>query len=130
MPIRKSKSKIKKSKRGLIIKLKQTVDILKWAGRHKHERQATPVPSIVEGSHEPRIVVGFALEDRDIRANAEKKLIERNLDIVIANTPEQIASRYCRLQIKTSGDKWVALPKMSKEKAAPRVIRMLEGLQK
>src|SRR4030042_2968045 len=38
-PIKKSKTKIKKSNRNLIIKLKPTVDILKWAGKSKKKNQ-------------------------------------------------------------------------------------------
>ena len=40
-PVKKSKVKIKKSKRDLVIKLKPTVDILGWAGKQKVRRQKT-----------------------------------------------------------------------------------------
>jgi phosphopantothenoylcysteine synthetase/decarboxylase len=114
-PARPAKTKIKKSGKNLTIVLKPTPDILKWAAGKSKGGQ---------------IVVGFALEDRGIRANAERKLIGKKLDMVVANTPAAIGGRYCKLQIKTSGDKWAVLPGMSKEKAAVQIIRMAEGLQK
>jgi phosphopantothenoylcysteine decarboxylase/phosphopantothenate--cysteine ligase len=114
-PARPAKTKIKKSSKNLTIVLKPTPDILKWATAKSKKRQ---------------IVVGFALEDRDIRVNAERKLIEKKLDMVVANTPAAIGNRYCALQIKTISGKWVVLPRMTKEKAAARIIRLAEGLQK
>ena len=114
-PARPAKTKIKKSSKNLTIVLKPTPDILKWAAGKKKRVQ---------------VVVGFSLEDRDIRANAEKKLAEKKLDMVIANTPAEIASSRCKLQIKTFADKWLALPGMSKEKASARIIKIIEGLQK
>jgi len=114
-PARPAKTKIKKSSKDLTVVLKPTQDILKWAAAKSERKQ---------------VVVGFALEDRDIRVNAERKLIEKKLDMVIANTPATIGNRYCALQIKTISGKWVVLPRMTKEKAAARIIRMAEGLQK
>jgi phosphopantothenoylcysteine synthetase/decarboxylase len=117
-PVKKSKIKIKKSKKILTIKLKPTVDILKWAGRHKHERRAT--------SHGPRIIVGFALEDRNLRANAEKKLKEKNLDMIIANSPASIGSDKSSVWIKNSSHNWVKFPQMTKTEIAGRIISLIE----
>ena len=76
-PVRPAKSKIKSSGKPLTIKLKPTADILKWAGEHKKKTQT---------------VVGFALEDKKLRERAEKKLKEKKLDMIIANTPAAIAA--------------------------------------
>jgi phosphopantothenoylcysteine decarboxylase/phosphopantothenate--cysteine ligase len=76
-PVRAAKTKIKRTGRGLTIKLKPTADILKWAGQHKSREQ---------------IVVGFALEDKKLRASADKKLREKNLDMIIVNTPPAIGA--------------------------------------
>ena len=83
-PAHRSKTKLKKQPGKLTLELKPTPDILKWAGRRK-KRQ---------------IVVGFALEDRDLRANAERKLREKHLDLIIANTPGAIGSETSTLHIK------------------------------
>jgi len=64
-----AKTKIKRASKRLSIKLKPTVDILKWAGKHKKPgRQKT------EGRRQKgQIVVGFALEDKNVRARATNR---------------------------------------------------------
>ena len=118
-PVRKSKVKIKKAKKGLIIRLKPTTDILKWAGRHKKVKSEK-----VKGKRQ-QIVVGFALEDKNLRANAEKKLKEKRLDMIIANTPAEIGSDSAAVQIKTPGHKWLKLPRQNKGTTARKIIAML-----
>jgi phosphopantothenoylcysteine decarboxylase/phosphopantothenate--cysteine ligase len=112
-PIRPAKSKIKSARGGLTIKLKPTVDILKWAGKHKKDNQ---------------IVVGFALEDRNIRARAEKKLKEKNLDMIIANTSAAIGSDKSTVQIKTPGSPWSTIENTTKISTAKRIIRLIQNL--
>ncbi len=109
-PAKKSKTKIKKSGRKLIIKLKPTPDILKWAGKHKRKNQ---------------IVVGFALEDKIVRTGAEKKLKEKNLDMIIANTLAEIGSDRAVVQIKTPDRKWLKLPRAAKTKIAEKIVKLL-----
>ncbi|MDD5326585.1 MAG: phosphopantothenoylcysteine decarboxylase [Phycisphaerae bacterium] len=116
-PVKKSKTKIKKTKKNLTIRLKPTVDILAWAGKHKNERRAT--------SDGPRLVVGFALEDKAVRAGAEKKLKEKNLDVIIANTPAEIGSDSAAVQIKMPGRKWLKLPRAAKTQIAKKIIELL-----
>jgi phosphopantothenoylcysteine decarboxylase/phosphopantothenate--cysteine ligase len=116
-PVKKSKIKIKKSKRDLVIRLRPTVDILAWAGKHKHERRAT--------SNGPRFVVGFALEDKNLRQNAEKKIQEKNLDMIIANTPAAIGSDKSTVQIKTPNGKWLKLTNKTKTAIAGKIIDLL-----
>jgi len=109
-PLKKSKIKIKKSNRDLIIKLKPTVDILKWTGKNKKKNQ---------------IVVGFALEDKAIRTSAEKKLKEKNLDMIIANAPTAIGSDRASVQIKTPDHKWLKLPHATKTTIAKKIVDLL-----
>jgi len=112
-PAEKSKTKIKKSNKDLIIRLKPTVDILKWAGKNKKENQ---------------IVVGFALEDRNLRENAEKKLEEKNLDMIIANAPSSIGASNTEVQIKTTGGKWLKIQSAAKTAVARQIINLMENL--
>lgn len=65
--------KIKKSvdTKELTIELEKTIDILATLSARKKKNQ---------------LVVGFALETNDAIANAQKKLQEKNLDIIILNT--------------------------------------------
>jgi len=109
-PVKPAKTKIKKSAKSLTIKLKPTVDILKWAGKNKKKGQ---------------IVVGFALEDKAIRANAEKKLKEKNLDMIIANTPAAIAADKTTVQIKTPKGKWIKIPQATKTTIARKIIFLI-----
>ncbi len=112
-PAKKSKIKIKKGSGPITLKLKPTPDILKWAGRNKKNQ----------------IVVGFALEDKAIRKNAEKKLKEKNLDMIIANTPAAIGTDKASVQIKTPVFKWAKLPLATKAVTAKRIIRSVRLLR-
>ncbi len=109
-PVRSVKTKIKKEDKFLTIKLKPTTDILKWAGRHKKKNQ---------------VVVGFALEDKKLRERAERKLKDKNLDMIIANRPAAIGSDRTSVQIKTPDSKWLQLPQASKTTIAKKVIHLV-----
>ena len=112
-PVRPSKTKIKKSNKSLILRLKPTADILKWAGKHKRKNQ---------------FVVGFALEDRNLRQNAEVKLKEKNLDMIIANTSAAIGTGKSTVQIKTPDCKWLKFPMATKAIIARQIIREVESI--
>ncbi|HWZ94451.1 MAG TPA: phosphopantothenoylcysteine decarboxylase [Opitutaceae bacterium] len=64
--------KVKKSAvvGGLALELVPTVDILKTLSGRKRAGQ---------------VVVGFAAETHDLEANAQRKLAEKNLDLIVAN---------------------------------------------
>ncbi|MBN1457479.1 MAG: phosphopantothenoylcysteine decarboxylase [Sedimentisphaerales bacterium] len=112
-PAYRSKTKIKKSSKALIIKLKPTKDILKWAGENKTKQ----------------FIAGFALEDKAVRASAEKKLVEKNLDMIIANTPEAIGCGSAAVEIKLSNDEWQKIPAMKKSGIAARIIRLIKTIR-
>ena len=114
-PARPAKAKIRKTNKPLAIKLKPTVDIQKWAGKHKKKNQ---------------VVVGFALEDKNLRANAGKKLKEKNLDMIIANTPAAIGADKSTVQIKTSGSPWTKIENATKVASAKRILHLVEKLQR
>ena len=92
-PVKKEKAKRKKEKGALTLKLKPTADILAWAGKHKTKQ----------------CVVGFALEDRNLKANAGKKLRSKNADMIIANTPAAIGGENACVYLKTPQTCWVKL---------------------
>jgi phosphopantothenoylcysteine decarboxylase/phosphopantothenate--cysteine ligase len=112
-PVKKSKIKIKKSSKNLVIRLKPTVDILKWAGKNKKKNQ---------------IVVGFALEDKNLRRNAEKKLKDKNLDMIIANNLIAVGSEKAAVQIKTTGSRWIKWPAANKKTVAAGIIYLVRNL--
>lgn len=112
-PIKASRSKIKKNNKALIIKLKPTVDILKWTGEHKKQGQ---------------IVVGFALEDKNLRKNAGKKLRGKNLDMIIANRPAAIGAQFSEIEIKSLNSNWLKIPKTDKKALAEKIVQQIYKL--
>ncbi len=120
-PARTAKTKIEKTGKSLTIKLKPTPDILKWAGKHKKVRRRKTEDRGQKG----QIIVGFALEDKNLRKNAEKKLREKNLDMIIANTPDAIGSDKSAVQIKTPDSEWIKLPFAGKMTIARRILALL-----
>lgn len=66
------KSKIKKATADLELKLKPTTDILKEVARVRRKNQR---------------VIGFALETDNELANARRKLVEKQLDMIVLNNP-------------------------------------------
>ena len=62
--------KIKKTEENLVLELEKNPDILKCAGQQKKKGQ---------------ILVGFAAETQDLKANAVKKLEAKNLDMIVGN---------------------------------------------
>jgi phosphopantothenoylcysteine decarboxylase/phosphopantothenate--cysteine ligase len=112
-PVRPSKAKLRKQATKLTLELKPTPDILRWAGRRKKPGQ---------------MLVGFALEDRNLRANAERKMREKHLDMVVANAPGSIGADRSTLYVKTIDSDWFEISNTYKTASARRVIRMIERL--
>ena len=55
----------------LNLELQENIDILNYVSKHNSLR--------------PKLVIGFAAETNDIQKNAQKKLVEKNCDWIIAN---------------------------------------------
>lgn len=68
-PVDPATRKIKKTSQERVIHLTPTRDILKEIGRRKKNQ----------------ILVGFAAETEDLKENARKKLVDKNLDIIVGN---------------------------------------------
>ncbi|HML73118.1 MAG TPA: phosphopantothenoylcysteine decarboxylase [Anaerohalosphaeraceae bacterium] len=110
-PVEAAKVKRKKEKKVLTLKLKPTEDILTWAGQHKKQH----------------VVVGFALEDRNLKHNAEKKLISKNADMIVANSPAAIGADSSRVLLKTPQWGWIEIAG-NKAKTARAIIRHITSL--
>jgi phosphopantothenoylcysteine decarboxylase/phosphopantothenate--cysteine ligase len=110
-----SSTKIKKCDAELTIKLKPTQDILKWAGRNKCKGQ---------------FIAGFALEDKSLKENAEGKLKNKKLDMIIANAPTAIAAEKSTVYIKTPSTDWLEMAEAKKEKTAATIIRLIDNCRK
>lgn len=105
-----SEKKIKKGGSEYILALERTKDILEELGKKKGKR----------------ILVGFAAETEDLMANAKKKLLEKNLDFIVANDvskpgagfgvdTNQVKVLYPSGQVKD-------LPVMTKEQVAQFIL--------
>ncbi|MEN6308890.1 MAG: phosphopantothenoylcysteine decarboxylase [Anaerohalosphaeraceae bacterium] len=110
-PVDVAKVKRKKEKKNLTLRLKPTEDILAWAGQHKKKQ----------------LVVGFALEDRNLKKNAEKKLISKNTDMIVANSPAAIGTDSSCVLLKTPYSGWIEISG-NKSMTAQRIIRHVISL--
>lgn len=113
-PAKANQTKIKKEQTILSLNLKPTTDILKWAGRNKKIGQ---------------VLVGFALEDRNLRENAEKKMKTKNLDMIVANNPAAIGTDTSTIHIKTKTGDWTTYEKVSKTTSAKWILNEIIRLQ-
>ncbi|MFW5998373.1 MAG: bifunctional phosphopantothenoylcysteine decarboxylase/phosphopantothenate--cysteine ligase CoaBC [Bacillota bacterium] len=112
-PVRKAKKKLKKDKFKSSLNLVQNPDILKKIGKNKTNNQ---------------IIVGFAAESSDLEKNAYSKLVNKNLDMIIANninrTDIGFASNDNEVLLITKNQQ-KKLKKMSKINLANKIIRYI-----
>lgn len=106
-PTKSYPSKVKKDARVLSIEMERTQDVLKTLGSKKKAAQT---------------LVGFALETDNIEENARKKLREKNLDLVVANTPAGLDSDTNEVTIIGTSGKDERLPALSKDEIADRIL--------
>jgi phosphopantothenoylcysteine decarboxylase/phosphopantothenate--cysteine ligase len=119
-PARPSKTKLRKQAGKLTLELKPTPDVLKWAGKQGR---------VCCAHHKPKVIVGFALEDRDLRANAERKMREKHLDMIIANTPGAIGVERTTAHVKMKNSQWFQTGNVSKAVVARVIISLTEKAQ-
>jgi len=105
-PAKVSRQKIRKSTAALSVKLVPNPDIIKAIGRKKGKK----------------VVVGFALESRDLLKSAKAKMEEKNLDMIVANAPAVIGSERASLWIIRRDGTMVPFKKLDKSEAAERII--------
>jgi len=106
--------KIKKTDQPLILKLQRTIDILAELGRIKEEQ----------------LLIGFAVQDRSGRRNAQRKMAEKNLDAVVLNSPASFGSERIEAQILTRRGGWENFPKISKKVLATTLVKLAEKTRK
>ncbi len=109
-----NQQKIKKSaSQNKILHLVPNPDILKWAGEHK----------------ENQLLVGFAAETENIIQNAQKKLIQKNLNIIIANEVGTdragFESEYIKFSLLEHNDTIIPIKRWRKSKLAQFLIQLI-----
>ena len=105
-PSRISRVKIKSGKDSASISLKKNTDILKYLGARKGKK----------------VVAGFALETGSVNENARRKLIDKNLDFIVANGPENIGGEKANAAIIRRDRSRLNLKNVSKRILAARII--------
>lgn len=108
--------KIKKSAATLTLELTQNLDILKAVANH---------------SKRPHTVVGFAAETDQLLAHAEKKLVEKNCDMIVANlvtANEPFYSDHNQVWVIQKNTSPIELAKMSKQQLARVLVEKIHTL--
>jgi phosphopantothenoylcysteine decarboxylase/phosphopantothenate--cysteine ligase len=119
-PAQISQSKIKKSAPRLEVMLERTADILAEVSKSRRDGQ---------------IVVGFAAETNDVLASARQKLIDKNLDMIVANDVSQEGVGFDSENNAVSilvrdPQEAIDLPLMTKLEAAHRVLDEVAKLRR
>lgn len=105
-----SDDKIKKSDDDMSIPLDRTQDILKYLGLHKKNGQ---------------FLCGFSMETKDMLENSRRKLIHKNLDMIVANNLKQAGAGFgvdTNVITMITPGKEIALELMSKDEAAEQIL--------
>ncbi len=113
-PAKRVAGKIKKTDRELVLRLAPTDDILAELGRRKGGR----------------ILVGFALEAEDARENALRKLRDKNLDLVVVNSPAAMGAEIADAELIFASGENQALKQLTKSSIARRIIAAVEAVSK
>ncbi len=108
-PERKEKEKMKKGAGRIKVSLKCTPDIL----------------SHIKEKKKKQLIVGFSLDTKDKVASAKKKMTEKGVDIMVANTAPSIGGDQVEMLILTKKKSAKHFKKMSKREAAQRIIDLI-----
>ncbi len=105
-----SDDKIKKSDGDISISLDRTQDILKYLGEHKRPNQ---------------FLCGFSMETKDMLENSRRKLVHKNLDMIVANNLKVAGAGFgvdTNVITMITPGKEIALEMMSKDEAAEQIL--------
>ena len=102
--------KVKKSEDDMTIELERTEDILGYLGAHKQKGQ---------------FLCGFSMETENMIENSRKKLLKKNLDLIVANNLKKQGAGFgtdTNIVTLLSKEDTVELPLMSKTEVAGRLL--------
>lgn len=108
-PARRARGKRKKGGKKISLPLVRNPDILATLGRKKGNR----------------VLIGFALEVRNARANALKKCREKNLDWIVLNGPSSLGAEKMNAAIYREGRLEKKFTNATKRRVADWLIRLL-----
>ena len=105
-----SDDKIKKSDGDMSIPLDRTQDILKYLGERKRPNQ---------------FLCGFSMETKDMLENSRRKLVHKNLDMIVANNLKVAGAGFgvdTNVITMITPGKEIALEMMSKDEVAEQIL--------
>ena len=105
-----SDNKIKKEEGEISFELEKTDDILKYLGENKKEGQK---------------LIGFSMETTNVEENSKKKLIKKNLDMIVANNLKEKGAGFgtdTNIVTFITNKEVKKLPIMSKEKVGEELF--------
>ena len=108
--------KIKKTGENMMLELEATTDIAAELGRRKHDGQ---------------VLVAFAAETNDVLENAQKKLVKKNADLIVANDVSRSDAGFgvdTNVITMISRTDVRELEKMSKKDAANAILNRVREL--
>ncbi len=115
-PALRSESKIKKKAGPLTLSLERNPDIIAEIGKKKGNR----------------ILVGFAMESENLVDYATEKMVNKNMDFIVANDLTEEGAGFCTdtnvINIIARDGKMERLPLMSKTAVADRILDRVKGL--
>jgi phosphopantothenoylcysteine decarboxylase/phosphopantothenate--cysteine ligase len=124
-PARKVDTKLKKSKRALVLRLKATVDILAKLGQLERRRR------------KKLVLIGFALEtgtgatefqrEKSRLSEARRKLRTKNLDAIVLDTPSAMGAEQCAFTVVLPGGEARHFAATSKARFARVLVNLAEG---
>lgn len=109
-PTRREKLKLPKQTRAFSVSLEPTEDIAAALGKSKGKR----------------MLVGFAMEDHDHHAKAEKKFTRKNCDLIVMNGPGNIGSDDAVVEFFSKAEGWSRPFHGTKTAVARELLRRIE----
>lgn len=116
-PCQTADEKLKKSDTELSLALERTCDILKFLGEHKRPGQ---------------FLCGFSMETEDMLENSRKKLLKKNLDLIVANNLKVPGAGFevnTNIVTMITPNDTIELPMMEKDEVAFHILDQILSLR-
>ncbi len=106
--------------------------------KRKLPKQATPKHVLLEPTEDiaaslgrrkgGRLLVGFAMEDHDPHAKAERKLRRKNCDLIVLNGPDNVGRDEAVVELFSPAGGWSPAIRGTKTQVARRLVRIIEQM--
>ncbi len=113
-PVEVSEKKLRRKDDKMTLHLKKTEDILKKLRKRR----------------ENKILIGFSVGDNDFIKESKRKIIEKSLDMIVANPCSVVGSHNTEFTIIGKDSKLKTYPKMAKREAAHIILDSIEEIWK